>query len=73
MSVTFSDSMNTTDPNEIFTAIVYEDPYTDSEERIPDPEGYYAGQEEYGYDDEDFEKERDYDDAYEPDFDYDSQ
>ncbi len=65
-------SSTMTDPTSILNAIAYEDPYTETDERIPDPEGYYAGQEKYGYDEDDFDKESDYDDAYEPDFDYDS-
>lgn len=41
-------------------------------EELPDPEGYYIGQEEYGYDpDDDYVKDNDYDDMYEPDFQYD--
>lgn len=41
-------------------------------EELPDPEGYYVGQEEYGYDPEDdYVKDNDYDDMYEPDFQYD--
>jgi len=41
-------------------------------EELPDPEGYYVGQEEYGYDPEDdYVRDNDYDDMYEPDFQYD--
>lgn len=61
-----------TDPSAILNALAHEDPYTESDERIPDPEGYYVGQEQYGYDDDDFDKKPDYDDSYESDFDYDS-
>jgi hypothetical protein len=39
---------------------------------LPDPEGYFAGQEEYGYDPKGTcSRDNDYDDAYEPDFQYD--
>lgn len=59
----------TMDPN-----IIYAPPsLIDIEDNtLPDPEGYYIGQEEYGYDpDESYVKDNDYDDAYEPDFQYD--
>jgi hypothetical protein len=54
-------------------SIIYAPPTIDDlpSDVLPDPEGYYAGQEEYGYDpDDDYVKDNDYDDAYEPDFDY---
>jgi hypothetical protein len=60
--------MNIADPS-----IIYEPPTLDdiSDDRFPDPEGYYVGQEEYGYDpDEDYVRDNDYDDMYESDFDY---
>jgi hypothetical protein len=69
-SITFSDSMSTVDPNFLYTP-----PSLDeiSEDSLPDPEGYYVGQEEYGYDpDDDYVKDNDYDDMYEPDFQYDA-
>ena len=41
-------------------------------EELPDPEGYYIGQEEYGYNSgKSYAEDNDYDDAYEPDFQYD--
>ena len=67
---TFSDTMSTVDSSFIFTP-----PSIDeiTEDALPDPEGYYAGQEDHGYDpDDDRAGDNDYDDIYEPDFDYDS-
>lgn len=58
-------------------SIIYAPPTIDDlpDDRLPDPEGYYAGQEEYGFDDDDYvkDKDNDYDDMYEPDFEYDPQ
>jgi hypothetical protein len=42
------------------------------DDRLPDPEGYYVGQEDFGFDDEDEASDNDYDDAYEPDISYDA-
>ena len=60
--------MNIADPS-----VIYAPPTLDDlpDDRLPDPEGYYAGQEEYGYDpEEDYVRDNDYDDMYESDFDY---
>jgi hypothetical protein len=60
--------MNIADPS-----VIYAPPTLDDlpDDRLPDPEGYYAGQEEYGYDPEDdYVRDNDYDDMYESDFDY---
>lgn len=66
MDVTFSDSIDMTDPRTLFTATpTLDDIDLDA---YPDPERYYAGQEEYGYDDDDYEKNEQ--DIYEPDFKY---
>lgn len=63
--------MNAMDPATIYTPPSIIELVDDEE--LPDPEGYYVGQEEYGYDpDEDYVKDNDYDDAYEPDFQYDA-
>ena len=66
MSFNFSNSMDT-DLTNVFNTIEG-DPYAYEEELIPDPEGYYVGQEETNYLDDDYV--RDYDDMYESDFDY---
>lgn len=55
------------------TNVIYAPPTLDEIEQdaVPDPEGYFLGQEEYGYyPDEDDEQDNDYDDMYEADFDY---
>ena len=58
----------TMDPRVIYAPPTIDDLPSDV---LPDPEGYYVGQEEYGYDTDDgFVKDNDYDDTYEPDFDY---
>jgi hypothetical protein len=64
----------TTIMNIIDPSVIYAPPTLDDlpDDRLPDPEGYYVGQEEYGFDDEDYVRENDYDDAYEPDVSYDS-
>lgn len=65
--ISFSDSVNmTTGPSDLF----YSSPTLDdiNLDDYPDPEGYYDGQEEYGYDDDDYARD---DDMYEPDFSYD--
>jgi hypothetical protein len=63
-----STMMNTIDPSVIYAPPTIDDLEQDS---FPDPEGYYAGQEEYGYDpEEDYVRDNDYDDMYEADFDY---
>lgn len=60
------------DPSTIYTPITLTEFLDTEDTSLPDPEGYYAGQEEYLYDpDEDCVRDNDYDDAYEPDFQYD--
>jgi hypothetical protein len=54
-------------------SVIYATPTIDDlpDDRLPDPEGYYVGQEEHGYDPEDdYVRDNDYDDTYESDFDY---
>ena len=55
--------MNIIDPR-----VIYAPPSLDDieQDNLPDPEGYFVGQEEYQLENRD----NDYDDAYEPDFDY---
>lgn len=65
-NITFSDSLDKVDPRSLFISTPTLDDINLDE--YPDPEGYYAGQEEYGYDDDDFSRD---DDMYEPDFNYD--
>lgn len=64
-NVTFSDTMNM-NPSMVFNSVPTLDDI--DLDRYPDPEGYYEGQEEYGYDDDDYAND---DDMYEPDFAYD--
>lgn len=60
--------MNTIDPSVIYAPPTLEEL---PEDHIPDPEGYFVGQEVYGYDpDDDYTRDNDYDDMYEADFDY---
>ena len=64
-----STMMNTIDPSVIYAPPTIDDLPSDI---LPDPEGYYDGQEEHGYD---ANREYDYDDndIYEPEvFSYDS-
>jgi len=63
--ITFSDTMNM-NPNTVFSSVPTLDDI--DLDNYPDPEGYYEGQEEYGYDDDDYV--RDDDAMYEPDFPY---
>lgn len=63
--ITFSDTMNM-NPSAVFNSVPTLDDI--DLDRYPDPEGYYEGQEEYGYDDDDYAND---DDIYEPDFSYD--
>jgi hypothetical protein len=66
-----STMMNITDPSVIYAIPTIDDLPSDT---LPDPEGYYAGQEEYGYNRKDSDHDHyDDQDAYEPDvFSYDS-
>jgi len=62
--------MNITDPRVIYAPPTLDDLPSDN---LPDPEGYYAGQEQYDYDySQSYVRDNDYDDAYEPDVSYDS-
>lgn len=61
--------MTYSDPFKVIEVLAYEDPYSEKEDYIPDPEGYFVGQE--GQDDDDDSKHPEYDDGYEPDVDYD--
>lgn len=63
--ITFSDTMDM-NPNTAFNSVPTLDDI--DLDNYPDPEGYYEGQEEYGYDDDDYAND---DSIYEPDFPYD--